>query len=61
MLIFDLVGDRVKQQLKAKRIKQRPVKRKQKKKIYTTHQLEELMGTRRDRYHKVNGKVKQKY
>lgn len=60
MLIFDLIDDRTKQRLKAKRIKPRPVKRKRKKKAYSVRQLEELMGTHRDRYHKVNGKVKRK-
>lgn len=60
MLIFDLIDDRTKQRLKAKCIKPRPIKRKQKKKTYSVRQLEELMGTHRDRYHKISGKVKKK-
>lgn len=53
MIVFDLIDDETKKQLNVN-----PVKRKKEK--LSRHDIEELMGTKRDTYKRVNGKVRRK-
>lgn len=59
MNIYELIDDDIRRQLNAKKpVVHRP-KQKNKEKL-SRREIEKLMGTKRDRYHKVNGKVKRK-
>ena len=59
MTIYDLIDDDTRQLLNAKKpvVHRQSNKRKEK---LSRRDVEELMGCNRDRYHKVNGKVKRK-
>ena len=58
MTIYDLIDDETRHKLNAKKpVVHRPRRSKEK---LSRRDIEELMGVNRDRYKKVNGKVKRK-
>lgn len=60
MRIYELVDDKTRRALCVlTKHQERPVKKKPKEK-FSEKELKELMGVNRDRYYKVNGKVKRK-
>lgn len=60
MRVHELIDDETKKQLKVKEPTtiNHPVKKNKEK--LSRRDIEELMGTNRDRYHRVSGKIKRK-